>query len=52
MISSIPTAKGTVQSAKSSIAMAVASNTILSSLFDDGTNKKSEKEKNDNLFAR
>lgn len=55
-VSSIPSAIGTVQTAKCSVAMAVASNSVLSSLFDNENSSRimnlSDKEKKDNLFAR
>lgn len=53
IVSSIPMAKGTVQTAKCSIEKAVASNSILSSLFNESSSRNtSEKDKKDNLFAR
>mmetsp|Transcript_41255 Transcript_41255/g.124762 ORF Transcript_41255/g.124762 Transcript_41255/m.124762 type:complete len:99 (-) Transcript_41255:129-425(-) len=42
---------GAAQTARSSVAVAVASNPVLSSLFSSGR-KMTEKEKKDNLFAR
>lgn len=48
----IPIAKGTVQTAKCSFEKAVASNSILSSLFNENSNSLSDKDKKDNLFAR